>query len=261
MRVAVVTPYCREADETLRRCLDSVARQTRAATHYLVADGHPNALVAAAGVEHIVLPKAHGDNGNTPRSIGAISALNQGYDAVAFLDADNWYAPDHVETMIGVCETTGCAIALANRHIVLPDGTLLPFDDREDIDHSHVDTSCFFITTRAAVLMPLWAMFDQATSAICDRMMLCVIQARAISHEWSNHKTVYFESRYGHHYRAMGRDVPTDAHNFDWQDVAARYSDKRSIERLGYRFRFTLGVQPDKAAQPEQADRNAPLKL
>src|SRR5437868_3981074 len=63
LKVAVVTPYYKEPIEVLRRCLDSVAAQRAACTHFLVADGHPNPEVAQWGVEHVVLPKSHADNG------------------------------------------------------------------------------------------------------------------------------------------------------------------------------------------------------
>ena len=33
----------------------------------------------------------HGDIGSTPRLIGSYHAIGLGVDAVAFLDADNWY--------------------------------------------------------------------------------------------------------------------------------------------------------------------------
>ena len=40
-RYAVITPYHREDRVMLKRCIDSVARQTVAADHFLVADGFP----------------------------------------------------------------------------------------------------------------------------------------------------------------------------------------------------------------------------
>src|SRR5262245_29299152 len=97
-RVAVVTPYYQEKLEVLRDCLASVAKQTFRCDHFVVADGHPQELVTPA--EHIILPRAHHDNGNTARAIGSLSAMNQDYDAVAYLDADNWYYPNHIESMV-----------------------------------------------------------------------------------------------------------------------------------------------------------------
>jgi len=41
MRVAVVTPYYKEPEAWLARCLTSVREQTYPVTHLVVADGHP----------------------------------------------------------------------------------------------------------------------------------------------------------------------------------------------------------------------------
>ena len=42
MKIAVVSPYYREADDVLRTCLDSVRAQTYAdCRHFVVADGVP----------------------------------------------------------------------------------------------------------------------------------------------------------------------------------------------------------------------------
>ena len=38
--------------------------------------------------------------GNPPRALGGILADAYGFDAVAYLDADNWYDPSHIEGLI-----------------------------------------------------------------------------------------------------------------------------------------------------------------
>src|SRR5262249_4891479 len=112
-RVAVVTPYHREPPEVLAKCRDSVRNQTYACTHVLVADGHPQRQMAHADALHIVLPLAHHDNGNTARMIGAMSAVNRGFHAIAFLDADNWYEPDHVARMVALHRRTAADVCTA----------------------------------------------------------------------------------------------------------------------------------------------------
>ena len=97
MRVAVITPYYKEPPAYLERCIDSVRAQTHGSVeHVLVSDGHPQDWIDAAAVRHLRLDCSHGDYGNTPRAIGALLAASEGCDAVAFLDADNWYHPEHV---------------------------------------------------------------------------------------------------------------------------------------------------------------------
>src|SRR5262249_44896329 len=106
MRVAVVTPYFCETDEVLNQCLESVAAQTHPCTHFLVADGFPNETIARRVSEHFVLPYPHADNGNLARCVGALSAASRGFEAVAFLDADNWYRRDHVASLVELQRST-----------------------------------------------------------------------------------------------------------------------------------------------------------
>src|SRR5579871_2244121 len=106
LKVAVVTPYYKESPEVLRKCHESVLAQTHKCDHFLVADGHPSPLFANHP-HHIILPHANGDNGNTPRAIGGLLAESQGYDAVAYLDADNWYEPTHIANLVAAQERHG----------------------------------------------------------------------------------------------------------------------------------------------------------
>ena len=158
LRVAVVTPYCGEPLETLLHCHESVRGQSYPCTHFLVADGHPRAEVSGWAAEHVILPKAHKDVGNTPRAVGSLSAMNQGYDAVAYLDADNWYYPGHVEAMVNLCQRTGAAVCTAGRSIHRLDGSLMYVDAHESDGQKHVDTSCLFLTRAAFRVLPVWAM-------------------------------------------------------------------------------------------------------
>ncbi|MEM9692341.1 MAG: glycosyltransferase, partial [Myxococcota bacterium] len=153
-RVAVVTPYYREEAAVLEQCVASVAAQTVPVTHFVVADGHPQPdLVDRFRVEHLVLPDAHGDNGNTPRAIGSLSAVNRGFDAIAYLDADNWYRPEHIERMVALQRRTGASVCTSGRTIHRLDGSFM-LVDRESDGLRHVDTSCLFLTRDAFRLVP-----------------------------------------------------------------------------------------------------------
>lgn len=243
MNVAVITPYYRETDEKLARCMASVAAQTHPATHFMVADGFPReSVAAAAGVRHIVLPQAHGDNGNTPRGIGGLSALNAGFDAFAFLDADNWLAPDHVASLVEAVGKTGAAVAFSDRRIVLPDGTPVEWPDTGDQQRKHVDTSSFFITADAAFLLPYWATMDQPTSPCCDRVMLGLVRGFNVPHVFTGKPTLFFESNYSYHYRLAGREPPATPHDIDFEAVVARQSAARSFNRT--RMDLTIKVDP-----------------
>jgi glycosyltransferase involved in cell wall biosynthesis len=98
MKIAVITPYYKESIEFLRQCHKSVINQDistdHCLTHFFIADGFPNEEVMKWNIKHITLPQAHSDNGNTPRGIGSILADVEGYDFIAYLDADNWFYPN-----------------------------------------------------------------------------------------------------------------------------------------------------------------------
>lgn len=209
MRVAVVTPYHTESEALLRQCHDSVMAQTHPATHFMVADGHPRSTVASWPVEHIVLPRAHADNGNTPRAIGSLSAISQGFDAIAYLDADNWYRPDHVALMVGLC-VGGAAIGTANRTLHRLDGSLMYCDLSSD-GRRHVDTSCVFLARRAFRLAPVWSLMPKNLSPQCDRIFWQTCLSSALPRAHSLETTVCFRTRYAAHYEYCGEPPPPGA--------------------------------------------------
>jgi glycosyltransferase involved in cell wall biosynthesis len=63
----------------------------------------------------------HRDDGNTPWCFGAISARNQGFDAVAYLDSDNWYAPDRIASLADLCRRQDPHVTFSEHHIVMQD--------------------------------------------------------------------------------------------------------------------------------------------
>lgn len=245
MKVAVVTPYYKESRGVLERCIRSVAAQSYPCTHYLVADGFPQDLLTDwPNIRHVSLPDSHRDCGNTPRAIGAICALNSGFEAMAFLDADNWYAEDHIASLVDACRRSGAHVALSDRRIVFHDGQLLDKTDPEDAQRSHADTSTFFITDKAAFLLPYWAMMDQSQAALCDRIMFALLTKFSVPHVWTGKATMYYETNYTAHFVMAGRPVPARVHDIDIADILKRQSVDRSIART--RMDLTARLAPVK---------------
>jgi hypothetical protein len=88
LKIAVVTPYYNEDDDILNDCHSSIIRQSYPCTHILVADGHPKPQIdEQPKTMHVILPQESADYGNTPRATGGILADAYGFDAVAYLDA------------------------------------------------------------------------------------------------------------------------------------------------------------------------------
>ena len=233
-QIAVITPYCQELDDVLRTCLESVARQTYPyCQHFLVADGFPNPLVAGWAARHIVLPNAHGDNGNLARAIGAMAAISEGYDGIAFLDADNWFREDHVARLSALHKDTGAAVCTSGRSIHRLDGTLMYIDQSESDGQSFVDTSCLCIFRAAFDLVPLWAMMPTTLSPICDQVMWQAVLERGVSRARSNEPTLAFRTRYAVHYRNIGENPPSHAKELDDLRLAVlRYRNMSPTERM-----------------------------
>src|SRR4051812_11720453 len=146
---------------------ESVKAQTIPVTHFMVADGVPNEEVDGWDVVHMVLPRSHGDFGDTPRALGAMSALTLGHDAITFLDADNWFLPYHIDAMVKAHRQTGRNVCVASRAFHRLDGS---FMYNETPDDSHADMNCIVLFNQAVRLVPFLALKPKALAEIDDRI-------------------------------------------------------------------------------------------
>ena len=146
MKIAVISAYYKEERELLERCLKSVNEQSIKCDHFLVSDGYPQEwLLKKSNVRHIELGKSHNDYGNTPRGIGAQIAISEGYEAICFLDSDNWFDSNHVQhcfesALFKYTNILECDYVIAKRRLVRPDLTTMNIEE----ESGHVDTNCFF---------------------------------------------------------------------------------------------------------------------
>jgi glycosyltransferase involved in cell wall biosynthesis len=207
MKIAIVTPYYKEADEILLHCRESVLEQTRPCEQFMVADGFPNPLVKKLGVHAMELPFAHNDAGNTPRVLAALSAFTLGYDAVAFLDADNWYYPDHLERMVALKERTGAAVCTASRSMHRPDGSYM-FDDDKNDGVLHVDTNCLFLTREAMPLVARWSMIPPELRTMGDTVYWQSIRRSGLVHAHERRPSVAYRTTYENDFRRLGEALP-----------------------------------------------------
>lgn len=211
MRVAVVTPYHKEPREWLERCIASVAAQTHACDHILVADGHAQDWIDGAGVRHLKLDRGHADYGNTPRALGALLAVSEGYDAIAFLDADNWYALEHVQRCAEVAEATGADYVAASRHWARADMTVMNVNIAEDTSGTHVDTNCFFLLFGAFHTIPRWVLMPKPMSMWCDRFYLQSLREEGLREARTHTRSVYYLCTWSGVYRSIGEAPPAFA--------------------------------------------------
>lgn len=102
MKVSVVTPTWQRHDLVLSRCVPSVAAQTIPVEHVVVSDGPDPVLrdlLAGTGVVYAEVDQHYDDAVN----VGA-RARNRGLevatgDYIAYLDDDNAFKPEHVQTL------------------------------------------------------------------------------------------------------------------------------------------------------------------
>lgn len=219
MRVAVITPYYKESLDVLIRCRDSVRTQTyKDTTHIIVADGHSNAMCKGWNVEHFELPQSHNDAGATPRALAAISAFSRGYDAVAFLDADNWYDSDHIETMVDACKKHNAAGAIATRRIHAQDCSELYVDEIESNGENMVDTNTMFLTRQTLHLMTYWVV-EPGQRLWSDRYFWNAIVQSKLSIVRSLKPTVAYVTKWAWHYQHAGVEPPPESVWID-KDIA-----------------------------------------
>lgn len=154
--------------ECVRQALDSVKNQTyKNIQHLVVVDGdHPKAnpiLQEYTSIDLIKLPYATGkDQYNGHRIYGAMTYLAKG-DFLCFLDEDNWYEENHIETLVDVLRK-GNDWAYSFRKIVNQEGEYICNDDCESlgkwisvINDNFIDVNCFMIPKKAGLgFSPYW---------------------------------------------------------------------------------------------------------
>jgi glycosyltransferase involved in cell wall biosynthesis len=174
MRVSVITATTGNA--RLADCIESVRNQThKEIEHHIVVDGRnrwgqvEEILTATEfpnGKNEFVhiLPYPTGLNRfNGHRIYAGFSFLVNG-DYIAWLDDDNEFTPNHIESLVKITQENKLDWAYSLRQIVDSEGKFICNDDCENLgkyksvlnDH-FVDVSCFFVRRELAVnIAPIW---------------------------------------------------------------------------------------------------------
>lgn len=158
MRVMVITPTT--GKDTLLKAIESVQNQTVDVEHLIVADGKEAAIktgkldydIKWSGVSTMKLPENVGGNGWYGHRVYAAMPLMVNADYILFLDEDNWFEPNHVETMIDKIKSKDLMWSYSLRRICNEEGEYITDDDCESLgrwptyyDHTvnFVDTNCY----------------------------------------------------------------------------------------------------------------------
>lgn len=239
-RVFVVTPYHKESLDKLRRCHESVIQQNVRAniTHVMVADGHPRTEIDQWNVEHIRLPREHGDYGNAARAVGALIAQSNGAEFIAFLDADNWYYLDHLECMLNAHRHTGAHVMCAWREFYSPTGQKLPMTELEEESFNHADTSALMLSRPVFDLNRIWSNMPAILSPWGDRIFGAAVRHHNIMRCYTRVRTVAFTTNYNIHYEALGIPAPPDSKKPPEDEMIAYMHSfdgiRELVERLGF---------------------------
>ena len=206
--VAVITPYYRESLDQLEQCHRSVKEQKWPCLHVLVADGIPQDAIHAWDAHHVVLPRAHGDIGSTPRLIGCYHAIGLGVAAVAFLDADNWYHPMHIRGLMEQHHNTGAAFISSSRMLCRLDGSVMAPCPITDAD-GFIDTNCMLFTKHAFPLLHHWVLMPGYGHLIGDRIMMYHVRRSGLKLSHNPAATVFYRCGKEGLYHQLGEPIPS----------------------------------------------------
>ncbi len=212
MKIAIITPYYQESLEVLWQCHLSVINQkvNIPFTHFLIADGFAKHEINTWNAKHITLPNSHDDNGNTPRGLGSLLAKSEGYDFIAYLDADNWYHENHLQSMLDNWKENQTPVISCYRTFHHEDGEQLLFQEPIETSLDHIDTSCFFLHKTCYDVLDIWLKMPKILSPICDPVFYSAIKNKNYKISSTRNRTVGFRSKYLSHYLYSQKKLPKD---------------------------------------------------
>lgn len=212
MKICVVTPYFETNPAWLLQAYESVCAQTIPARHILVCDGSKPAEIANFQGTHIVLGRNYGDYGNTPRLIGCYQAISEGADAIAFLDADNWYQPDHLAMLRNYALANDLLACSSGRTLHRPDGSFLlkcPVVNARP----HIDTSCLLVLKDAFPHLITWVINSQDVAAVVDQSVWQTLVRSGARMGFLDRPSVCYRTRHAAHYLLAGERPPPGSIN------------------------------------------------
>ncbi|MBI1260742.1 MAG: hypothetical protein GC184_03365 [Rhizobiales bacterium] len=240
MKVAVITPYFKESEFQLKRCYESVKQQSQSIEidHYFVADGHPSSLVETFDAKHIILPVGSADSGNTPRGIAGILIRNADiYDAACYLDADNFFMPEHLESLLP--HLAQCDVLCTKRSFYDVNGRHLPGAyDTDENNLAHVDTNCLILSKSSFDALDFWPKIPRKVAYIGDRIFLSFLRRSGNRRfKFVDQRTVGYETQWKHHFDYAGMEPPGECRTpsraeIEW--LMTLEGVRTTVERIGF---------------------------
>ncbi len=210
MKICVVTPYFQTRLDWVIQAHRSVQAQTIPAWHILICDGSEPAQIPSFRGTHILLGRNYQDYGNTPRLIGCYNAITQGADAIAFLDADNWFQPDHLEALRDYMLANNLDACASGRTLNRLDGSFLARCPTVN-GQPYIDTSCLLVMRPAFQHLIAWILSTQEFAAVTDQEVWRHMGKMGARLGFLDRPSVCYRTRHATHYRLVGEPPPPSA--------------------------------------------------
>jgi glycosyltransferase involved in cell wall biosynthesis len=210
MKICVVTPYFRTETAWLQQAHDSVREQTVPAHHILICDGSEPARIQSFQGSHIVLQRNYKDYGNTPRLIGCYHAIARGADAIAFLDADNWFDRGHLEGLERFARDNRLDACSSGRMLHRLDGSWMAKCSQVNA-RPLIDTSCLLVMKPAFQHLLAWTLFPNAVAAEADQHVWQYMKTMGARLGFLDKPTLAYRTRHAVHYQLAGEAPPPEA--------------------------------------------------
>lgn len=230
MKVAVITPYHQPNNPYLKECIASVRAQTHSdLIHVMIGDGCtlPSELLHPQ-LHNIPLPHRLNNYGDSPRSIGVVYAFSLGVDAVVFLDSDNWYAEDHIETLVKQCIASQSDVVTSLRFIAHLDGSVLGVCPESD-GKTFCDTNCLFVTRKLAEEAGVWWLIPDDMHVIDDRVIWDTLIHATDRISCTGKATIFYRSSFEIHYRMF--NIPTPPGTKFGMDIYAQHPTIQALQQ------------------------------
>lgn len=236
MKVAVITPFYQPRQAWLAQCHASVRAQTHPCTHFLVSDGGGENPLKDFSGQFLLLKRNHHDYGDTPRAVATMMAIGQGFDAITYLDDDNWLYPDHVERLVTLHQQTQAPVCTCARELVDLDGTHLGSCVESDGVEFN-DTNCYLFTRAAYSALAAWVVKPAPLRGVGhgDFYLWRLLLQTGLKRARQPQATVAYRTTWPGHYTRHQRPVPAGAKPIDLclrneryrQTVLAHFQDAR----------------------------------
>jgi glycosyltransferase involved in cell wall biosynthesis len=170
-RVFVITPTYKTPEAWLKRCIESVKAQTIGKVmHIIINDGDPDFRHPDYFPGDVLQQPRHNNYGDTPRWVGVECATQRDATVIAFLDADNWYEPDHLETALATAIDQMASVVATKR-------SLFTLDEQKIAEcpdcgtQRFTDTSAMVFTHLSFSVLQHWRNMQSWQHAIADRII------------------------------------------------------------------------------------------